>query len=502
MKRKQYPIFISYRHSDTADKAEHLLSLLEAAGYKNQVSFDRENLDGRFDLEILRRLDTCTDFIIILGTETLAHIDNEDSVWYNKLAACEIELFPKLEEDFLEDKRLKRKASHEELRETEEELIEADRHIDFVRLEIARAIVGGKNVIPVVPVNTDEYNFDDLSLPKDIQLLNKYQAVKYQDSKNFLFKDVLDRILKKLKTPIKYHLLKIGSISLFVLLVLLSAISLVKWSSEKTLFHQLKTQTDFERFKNGTWFFTSQCSDSIRLFHGLKGTNYIPINDSEHTGRKDSILVRWDDKCSLKQIRALKRIVNNMMFVPKGSFIMGSARIEGHLNTPHLANITSDFYLGKFEVSEREWSTIMNNSIDGREEMPKTGISWDDCIEYINTLRVMTGMKFSMPTEEQWEYAASFPLNETPLYAGSNNPDDVAVYNANAPQRIGTKKPNERELYDLSGNVAEWCYSDDIGKKPIRGGSFLSSADEITVTFSDKAAGKSDAIGLRLSLIK
>ena len=494
MKRKQYPIFISYRHSDTADKAEHLLSLLEAAGYKNQVSFDRENLDGRFDLEILRRLDTCTDFIIILGTETLAHINDEEFEWYEQLATCNIDSFPTLENKFLAKKCIQRKESGKESRE-------ADKHIDFVRLEIARAIVGGKNVIPVVPVNTDEYNFDDLSLPKDIQMLKKYQAVKYQDSKNFLFKDVLDRILKKLKTPIKYHLLKIGSISLFVLLVLLSAISLVKWSSEKTLFHQLKTQTDFERFINGTWFFTSQCSDSIRLFHGLKGTNYIPINDSENTGRKDSILVRWDDKCSLNQIRALRRIINNMMFIPKGSFTMGSVRIEGHLNTPHLANITSDFYLGKFEVSEREWSTIMNNSIDGREEMPKTGISWDDCIEYINALRVMTGMKFSMPTEEQWEYAASFPLNETPLYAGSNN-DDVAVYNANAPQRIGTKKPNERELYDLSGNVAEWCYSDDIGKKPIRGGSFLSSADEITVTFSDKAAGKSDAIGLRLSLIK
>lgn len=230
MKRKQYPIFISYRHSDTADKAEHLLSLLEAAGYKNQVSFDRENLDGRFDLEILRRLDTCTDFIIILGTETLAHIDNEDSVWYSKLAACEIELFPKLEEDFLEYKRLKRKASHEELRETEEELIEADRHIDFVRLEIARAIVGGKNVIPVVPVNTDEYNFDDLSLPKDIQLFNKYQAVKYQDSKNFLFKDVLDKILKKLKTHHQHPIIKTIIITI-IIAIFLAAVIIPIWTS-------------------------------------------------------------------------------------------------------------------------------------------------------------------------------------------------------------------------------------------------------------------------------
>lgn len=214
MKRKTYPIFISYRHSDTADKAEHLLSLLEAAGYKNRVSFDRENLDGRFDQEILRRLDTCTDFIIILGTETLAHIKDEEFEWYNKLAICEIESFPTLEEEFLAEKSLKCKALGEQIRD-------ADKHIDFVRLEIARAIAKGKNIIPVVPVNTDEYNFDYISLPKDVQSLNKYQAVKYQDSKDFLFKDILDKILKRLKTPLSHPLIKVCIIALLLVGVII-----------------------------------------------------------------------------------------------------------------------------------------------------------------------------------------------------------------------------------------------------------------------------------------
>ena len=81
-----YDIFISYRRKDTADKAEHLFSLLEMAGYKGQVSFDRENFDGRFDLEILQRLDDCKDFIVgedgnlqyVLPTEGL--MDYEYSV--------------------------------------------------------------------------------------------------------------------------------------------------------------------------------------------------------------------------------------------------------------------------------------------------------------------------------------------------------------------------------------------------------------------------------------
>ena len=73
MKRKQYPIFISYRHSDTADKAEHLLSLLEAAGYKNQVSFDRENLDGRFDFG---------------DTQTTGHLHRSNFCRSKRLSVC------------------------------------------------------------------------------------------------------------------------------------------------------------------------------------------------------------------------------------------------------------------------------------------------------------------------------------------------------------------------------------------------------------------------------
>lgn len=59
-----YDIFISYRRKETADKAEHLFTLLEHKGYKGRVSFDRENFDGRFDIEILKRLDNCKDFIV------------------------------------------------------------------------------------------------------------------------------------------------------------------------------------------------------------------------------------------------------------------------------------------------------------------------------------------------------------------------------------------------------------------------------------------------------
>ena len=166
MYKSQYPIFISYRHADTADKAEHLLSLLEAAGYKGRVSFDRENLDGRFDLEILKRLDHCTDFIVILGPCTLNRLKVEDTCWYQRLANCTVNEFSVIEAE------MKREGVH----------------LDFVRLEIARALAKGKHIVPVVPVNTSDYNFDNLSLPDDVCLILKQQTEKYQDSKDFLFK--------------------------------------------------------------------------------------------------------------------------------------------------------------------------------------------------------------------------------------------------------------------------------------------------------------------------
>ena len=71
---KSFDIFISYRHAYTADKAEHLLTLLENNGYRSRVSFDRDNLNSRFDIEILRRIDNCKDFIIVLSEGTFENI--------------------------------------------------------------------------------------------------------------------------------------------------------------------------------------------------------------------------------------------------------------------------------------------------------------------------------------------------------------------------------------------------------------------------------------------
>lgn len=479
---KQYDIFISYRRKETADKAEHLFSLLEMAGYKGQVSFDRENFDGRFDLEILQRLDDCKDFIVVLAPETLAELNEKDKHWYEKLAKCSVSEFS----------------------EIEAEMNASGAILDFVRLEIARAIAKGKHIIPVVPVNTPDYNFDRLVLPDDIILLLKEHAEHYQDTKDFLFKDILPKITKRLKSkPNKNRWLKWAIVLALLLAIVAGIAAWMKWSNERDQFDNCRTQSDYEQLSASSLFFASQCQDSLQMFASLK-LPYAQINDSKNTERNDSIKVKWNEDCTLKQLRVLRNLINNMMQVEKGTFVMGAPEPLGLEGVPHEVMINADYYIGKFEVTELEWNVVMKNSVIGDSKIPMTYVSWNDCQLFVRKLQSLTGLVFTLPTEVEWEYAARKNCEDS-KYAGSDNPEDVASYIDNTedkPMIIGKHEPNAMELYDMSGNVSEWCEDGDESKKIIRGGSFMSSKEEITVTYADAASieTRSKAIGLRLVL--
>lgn len=167
------------------------------------------------------------------------------------------------------------------------------------------------------------------------------------------------------------------------------------------------------------------------------------------------------------------------VFVKGGCYLMGDVAGEANKDeTPSHKVCVGDFYLGRYEVTRDQWQKISGSIPDNNDKCieancPVENIGWQDAVKFIQALNKKSKAKYRLPTEAEWEYAARSGGRDE-KYAGGSDLDAVAWYagnSGNVPHSVGMKKPNGLGLYDMTGNVEEWCsdyYSKDYyGTSPV-----------------------------------
>jgi formylglycine-generating enzyme required for sulfatase activity len=213
-----------------------------------------------------------------------------------------------------------------------------------------------------------------------------------------------------------------------------------------------------------------------------------------------------------------------MVLIPAGKFLMGFPEKEKDSNadkTQHEVTLTKAFYIGKYEVTQDQWEAVMgNNPSDAKgAKLPVVNVSWLDCQEFIKKLNAEKNANYRLPSEAEWEFACKAGTTTAYSFGDKITPENANLGDSKAgkPLAVGSFKPNGLGLYDMHGNVWEWCgdwygkYPDGAAMDPkgkvkgedrvMRGGSFnlgesiVSSSYRLNLSPSDR----SRYVGFRLA---
>lgn len=494
---EHYDIFISYRRDGGFETAKHLNDLLVRDGYT--VSFDIDTLrEGDFDDTLLRRIDQCVDFILVVDKHTF-------------------------------DRTLD---------------LEFDQKKDWLRTELAYALKLRKNIIPLLlsgvdgfPSNLPEdvadvatkngpvynkYYFDEFykrlksflhCVPRNAKVEDKDDATitLCSDSDASVFSDgehianVKANEFTKVQVPLGEHVLEYVSIQ-----------DSSRRYSEVHALNEVKNYVI--QIKLGKQKFPMKPFLLIKIILGIFLVGAITwgvyhafkpeLGEGPEVEYPTNVEVEYYDETLF-----VNGIPYKMLPIKGGEFYMG---IEGDEEAQKHKVTLSDYMIGETEIPQSIWEAIMgsNPSRHVGPNYPVEQISWNDCQLFIARLNKLSGQTFRLPTEAEWEYAARGKEETIASLA------DYAWYEVNSghtTHAIGMKKPNDWGLKDVFGNVWEWCsdkhavYSKSDVKDPtgpetgdmnvFRGGGCGSEEKTCTPTFRGACMPEesADALGIRLA---
>ncbi len=219
-----------------------------------------------------------------------------------------------------------------------------------------------------------------------------------------------------------------------------------------------------------------------------------------------------------------KDVKLEMVLIPAGKFVMGSPKKEKDRSddeTQHEVTLTKPFYIGKYEVTQEQWEAVMGKNPSRRKgaKLPVTDVSWNDCQDFIKKLNAKTNGGYRLPTEAEWEYSCRAGTSTAYSYGDKLTRSDANI-DGDSTKAVGSYKPNAFGLYDMHGNVFEWC-NDCYANYPagavidpkgpatgksrvLRGGSYywtasIARSSNRNLIFTPTPSNGNDLLGLRLA---
>ena len=438
MEKAKYDIFISYRRIGGKNYARTLKPELEKRGFRVFLDFD-ELKDGVFDKRIMDAINEAPIFLVILSKGALDRCANEG---------------------------------------------------DWVREEILYADKINRHIVPV-EVDKTFREFPE-NLPNEVKSVLGPHQFSQIDTETLLQESIDKMVRERIKPWVTKESTNTSSKE-------------IESTGGAEIHIEVDADCDLYRFKKLIKALSPNEDNIVYLKPGKHKIEFVSLEYSDvkesmlldipYENYSDFITVTLLPKIQKKKEEEVRRkaedafivfkdkspsilqnLANNMVYVEGGSFLMGNSisrdcdAFEDEIPI-HEVNISS-FYICKYEVTQDEWMFVMGNnpSLFTGSKRPVDNISWDDSQLFIEKLNELTGKQFRLPTEAEWEYAArGGKLGHGFKYSGSNIIQDVAWFEDNSDgqtHEVGSKMPNELGLYDMSGNVFEWC-QDWYGNYPV-----------------------------------